>query len=456
MLVKDYLAKNPKSSDREVGEAVGLSGTTVNNIRKRLGIASNPAGHQPSGTPGLGAQNPKAVKPGEREIVEDAAGDQKRVTVKSCDLRTPEQVLAFAKIDTKVWRVVKVVTTSWEVTMRTGAVATSDGETTTTKHDVNTYTNFQIKLWLERTIPAATQDAMDHIIAEMKSYAPKYPTIARPRLKDEKFLYEIAAMADPQIGRLSWGKETGVDFDVKIATTILVNAVHDLLARVKDVPVEKILLPFTGDSFEMNDTTNETPTNHNRLNVDGRYINVFECGVKCVKQMVEACLTVAPVHILWVPGNHDPQSGYHLVRTIEAWFNRCKDVTVDRSPKPRKAFRYGDVFLGFTHGCGLKTKDVGAVFMSEFRHLIADAKHIEVHMGHTHKMNEVRTAFGNTETGGIRTRILTSMSGPSNWEYEAGFHNFQCAEAYKWSSKYGYVGHESVYAKMDMAGKGKS
>jgi hypothetical protein len=393
--------------------------------------------------------HPASVKPGEREMDETLAGDQKCLTVKSCDLRTVEQVLDFAKIDTKIWRVTKVVTNSWEVTMRTGQTTRTDGDTTTSKNDVNTYTNFQIKLWLERIVPAATQDAFDHIFADMKRYAPKYPTIVRPKTSGEKFLYEIAAMADPQIGRLSWGKETSVDYDVKIATTILVNAVSDLLDRAKGLPVERILLPFTGDSFEMNDTTNETPTNHNRFSTDGRYLSVFERGLECVKQMVEMCLVVAPVHILWVPGNHDPQSGYHLVRTIEAWFHNCKDFSVDRSPKYRKAMLYGDVFLGFTHGCGLKEKDISAVFMSEFRQMIARAKHIEVHMGHTHKMNETRASFGNTQSGGIRTRVLTSLSGPSSWEYESGFTNFQCAEAYRWSNLRGYVGHENAYARLE-------
>lgn len=445
MAVREYLREHPKAGDREVGEATGMKKHTAWAVRRRIGIAGNPPGIPP-GTGGV--SHPASVKPGEHEVDETISGDQKCVTVKSCDLRTVDQVLAFAKIDVKVWRVVKVVTNSWEVTMRTGCTSTTDGDTTKSKHDVNTYTNFQIKLWLERIVPATTQDAFDHIFADMKKYAPKYPVIHRPKLRGEKFLYEIAAMADPQIGRLSWGKETGTDYDVKIATTILVNAVADLLARTKGLPVEKILLPFTGDSFEMNDTTNETPTNHNRLNVDGRYINVFEHGLDCVRQMVEMCLTVAPVHILWVPGNHDPQSGYHLVRTIEAYFDRCKDVTVDRSPKPRKALLYGDVFLGFTHGCGLKQKDISAVFMSEFRQMIAQAKHIEIHMGHTHTMKETRALFGNTETGGVRTRILTSLSGPSNWEYEAGYSCFQCAEAFRWSSKIGYVGHENAYARL--------
>ena len=445
MAVRNYLREHPEAPDETVGAATGIPRSTVKDIRHRVGIAGRPNGARPGNDH---AGHPSSVKPGEREVDEAVSGDQKCVTVKSCDLRTPEQVLAFAKIDTKVWRVVKVVTNSWEVTMRTGQTTKTDGDTTVSKNDVNTYTNFQIKLWLERIVPAATQDAMDHIIEEMKLYAPKYPTIIRPKLKGERFLYEIAAMADPQIGRLSWGRETGTDYDVKIATTILVNAVADLLARVKNLPVEKILLPFTGDSFEMNDTTNETPTNHNRLNTDGRYLGVFERGLACVRQMVEMCLTVAPVHILWVPGNHDPQSGYHLVRTIEAYFDRCKDVTVDRSPRPRKALLYGNVFLGFTHGCGLKTKDIPGVFMSEFRQMIAQAKHIEVHMGHTHKMGEVRTTFGNTETGGIRTRVLPSMSGLSNWECDSGFSCFQCAEAYRWSNKTGYVGHENAYARL--------
>ena len=221
--VLEFLKDHPQATDEDTGMATGIPRSTVGDIRQRIGIAGRPVGALQGNNH---ATHPSSVKPGEHELTDERMGDQRILTVKSCDIRTIEQALELSQVDTKVWRVAdkpRPVLNHWQVTMRTGVTSTTDGETTTSKHDVNTYDNFQIKFALERIVPAATQDAFDNIFADMKKYAPKYPVIHRPKLTDEKFLYEIAAMADPQIGRLSWGKETGVDYDVKIATTNAIN-----------------------------------------------------------------------------------------------------------------------------------------------------------------------------------------------------------------------------------------
>jgi hypothetical protein len=109
---------------------------------------------------------------------------------------------------------------------------------------------------------------------------------------------------------------------------------------------------------------------------------------------------------------------------------------------------YGPTFLGFTHGCDLNRKDVAAIFMSEFREQIAPCRHIEIHLGHTHQSRETRTLFGNTDIGGVRTRVLQSLSALSNWEYDMGFTNFQAGEAFLWSSINGYAGQFSVPARL--------
>lgn len=445
MAVREYLREHPKATDREVGEATGLTTHTAWSIRRRIGVASNPTGIRP----GIGGtSHPASVKPGEREIDETVAGDQKCVTVKSCDLRTVEQVLAFAKIDVKVWRVVKVVTNSWEVTMRTGVTSTTDGDTTKSKHDVNTYTNFQIKLWLERVVPAVMEDAIGLVLASMKKHAPKYPAIIRATSKSADDVMLEVSPFDPHLGMLAWKPETGADWDIKIAADTLRHAVRDILARAtKAFHISRIVFPLGQDFYHLNSTEYVTPKAKNILSVDGRFPKIYLSGYECVRGMIDDCLAVAPVEVKYVPGNHDQATSFTLCHAISAHYDNCKYVQVDLSPKTRKAVTHGRVLLCFTHGMSEKGRDLPMLFASEFRKQFSACDWFEIHTGHLHKMREVRVTTGDEHDGKTRVRILPSLAALEAYAYEAGFSHQQCAEAYLWSKTDAYLGHLSVNAR---------
>lgn len=361
------------------------------------------------------------------------------ITTRSPNITTLGQALAYSKVDLSIWEVERHIINYWDVTM--GKQATDTGKP-------ETYTNFQIKVWLRRKTGESAEEVFNRLIEKAKTYAPKYPMIVRPPLpKGERFMYEMAVLADPHIARMTWGKETGMDWDTKIATAVLVNATDELLVRAKPYPIEKILIPVGNDTFEINDDTNTTPKNHNALYVDGRYIQVFERGVECLKQIVDHCLEIAPVELIWVQGNHDPQISLHLVRELASWYHHEKDVSVDVTPPKRKCVIYGKTFLGFTHGVGLKLNQIPAIFMSEFRDKLYGCNHIEIHLGHTHQMKDTNVLTGSTEGGGVRVRVLQSLTARSNWEYEMGFSNNQAGEAFLWSNVNGYYGHFSVPAR---------
>lgn len=434
-----FMGEHPGYKQREVAEALGFSRHAV---RRAIKAGKYEEGLQMNGD--TNKEETASIEISDSTTI---------VTTRSANIKTLEAALAYAKVDLNVWEVDHHIINFYETTMKHSPKTEGESEegawTAETTHQIDTYTNCQVKVWLRRIIPKETEDALEKIIQKMGEYAPSYPMIKRPSLPHgEKFLYEVAVLADPHIARMSWGKETGVDWDTKIATSVLINATDELLLKSKPYPVERILIPIGNDTFEINDPSNTTPRNHNALYVDGRYINVFERGYDCVREMVDHCLEIAPVTLMWIPGNHDPQTSYHLVRVLEEHYSRCKDVVVDRNPPSRKGIVYGPTFLGFTHGCDLRQKDVAAIFMSDFREQIAKCKHIEVHLGHTHQSKETRTLFGNTEIGGVRVRVLQSLSALSNWEYDMGFTNFQAGEAFLWSSINGYAGHFSVPARL--------
>jgi hypothetical protein len=446
--VRDYLREHPKAYDREISEATGINARTVCKIRHRIGLPTNPPGFHP----GTMRPHPASVKPGEREMDETLAGDQKCLTVKSCDLRTVEQVLDFAKIDTKIWRVTKVVTNSWEVTMRTGQTTRTDGDTTTSKNDVNTYTNFQIKLWLERIVPAATQDAVDSIVESMKKYAPKYPRVIVPSAKPsgDDIMLEISPF-DPHLGMLAWKPETGTDWDIRIAVNVLRDAVRNILSRSGSFAIKRIVFPLGQDFYHLNSTEYVTPKAKNVLSVDGRFHKIYLSGYECMRDVIDDCLQVAPVEIKYVPGNHDQATSFVLCHALMAHYDKCKHVSVDLSPKARKAVTHGRVLLCFTHGMSEKARSLPMLFASEFREQFSRCDWFEIHTGHLHHMKEVRITTGDEHDGKTRVRILPSLASLEAYAYEAGWLHHQCAEAYLWSARDAYLGHLSVNAQAESA-----
>jgi hypothetical protein len=399
------------------------------------------------------------LKPGERRVTKQEGDDTQSLTVRSCDITTLEAALAFAQVDLTVWRVKTHTVKFYEVTMRTGVKTTETierdsegvktGSTVVAEHTPNTYTNCAIHVVLERLIPKVIEDATALVVESMKQYAPQYPAIVRAvsKFKDNVML-EISPF-DPHLGMLAWAPETGADWDIKIATEVLRNAVSDILQRASSMPVQRIVIPVGQDFYHLNSTEYVTPKAHNVLSVDGRFPKIYLSGYECMRGMIDDCLAVAPVELKYVPGNHDKATSFTLCHALSAHYDKCKHVTIDLSPKARKVIVHGRVLLGFTHGESERGRDLPMVFASEFREEFGKCDWFEIHAGHLHKMRESRVTTGDEHDGMTRVRILPSLASLEAYAYEAGWSSQQCCEAYLWSARDAYLGHLSVMARRD-------
>ena len=300
-----------------------------------------------------------------------------------------------------------------------------------------------IKLTLRRRITRATQIEAETILDRIRQHAPQYPKLGKlPKAKDAHML-ELA-LFDVHFGKLAWRCETGQDFDLPIIKKRYVGAVVEMLGKVTCFPLEKILLPIGQDFFHVDNKRNET-TAGTPQDVDGRYPKVWAYGKLAAIEVVEMCAQVAPVEIIYSPGNHDELTSYHLCEYLDAHFRNCDRVTVDTEPKSRKYVPYGPVVLGFTHGNEEKHGDLVSIMLHEARELMATRRTLEIHTGHFHKAKETRHVNTDTHAGGVRVRTLPSLSGTDRWHYSKGYVGaMQAAEAYLWSKRTGYVGHFSA------------
>jgi len=334
------------------------------------------------------------------------------LTTRSLDIKTLADALRVSKVDLKVWEVERYVCNSWEVTMGSVKTGTERAET---------YTNYQVKVWLRRILPTVLETAMERLLKrlEMGKFGKQKTEIKKPEPGARRYLLELSLM-DAHFALLAWNRETGDDYDLKEAERSYAVTVEDLLVKTAGCQPEKILLPIGNDFFHVNNPEGMTPRGHNILDVDGRLCKVVEVGERAIIQAIQRCLHVAPVQVLWIPGNHDPETSYFLCRTLKAYFAANPDVVVDVSPPPRKYFRYGCNLIGFTHGNEERHGDLPTIMATERREDWSACRHFEWHVGHVHKKRETRYSAGDTY-GGVQVKTIPSISGTDAWHFKKGY-----------------------------------
>lgn len=402
--VRDYAAKHPGKSKSQLARDLGISRTWLREALAKGG---------PEGTPATPAEGV--------EFAESNSGGQ--LVVRSFTVRTVDDALEKGEVDTAVWSVDRFVVNSWEV-----AAKDTNGK-------LHTRQLWQVKVWLIRRVTKAVETAAESLWDRMKADAPAIPRVKYGKRGDH--LLEISPF-DAHFGKLAWRHETGEDYDLAIAEKRFVAVFETLLDRAQHWPLEKIVIPV-GNDFLHIDTPLNTTGHGTPQDVDGRYPKLIETASMAMVRAVERCRTVAPVELLWVPGNHDPRTSWHVAQFLWAWFRNTNGVSVDHSSLARKYLSYGPTLLGFTHGDSEPHRDLPTIMAGEVPKRWADARFREWHLGHFHKQKQTQYNAGDT-FGPVVVRVLPSLSGCDQWHYRKGYvKGVKGAEAYLYSKETGPV-----------------
>jgi molybdenum-dependent DNA-binding transcriptional regulator ModE len=239
--------------------------------------------------------------------------------------------------------------------------------------------------WVKTAADKKQQEAMlrEFVTDLMEDVKGKAPTVKPPTMTNADLL-AVYPIGDHHHGMYADGDETGGrDYDCKISAHALETAV-DYLATLAP-PAEDALLINLGDYLHANDSTNETPGHHNRLDVDTRYGRVMHSGALALVHSILRLLRKHKRVFVWnMRGNHDPDAAFALALAISFYFHNEPRVVVDLGASLYKYHRFGQNLLGAHHGHGAKAADLPLIMATDRKQDWGETSFRVWHCGHIH------------------------------------------------------------------------
>lgn len=268
------------------------------------------------------------------------------------------------------------------------------------------------------------------LIEEISKWSPNYPTFKREKTSEGHCL--VFDPADIHIGKICSSFETGEDYNMQIAVKRVREGLHGILNKSTAFNIDKIIFIAGNDILHI-DNPKRTTTSGTPQDTDGMWYENFITAKKLLVEVIETLMTVANVHVVYNPSNHDFMSGFMLLQCVEAWFGKCKQVTFDNDMKHRKYTTYGDNLIGSTHMDGAKQQDLPLLMAHESGAWWHECKHRYVYGHHIHHKSS-------KDYMSVCVETLRSPSGTDGWHHRNAYqHAPKAIEGFIHHPKHGQV-----------------
>jgi len=330
------------------------------------------------------------------------------IQIQDLENKTPDEMMQLHGYDPLKWDLKNSSNKAWN-----GA-----------SKEQGTYTLYSSSI---KVTPAVNKVSLEHIEKMFsKLKVPKVEDIEYRNVGNK--LLEIPIM-DVHLGKLAWDKETGQDYDMKIAEYIYKSTIRNFISRIDRNQIEKIIFPIGQDFFNVDN--DKSSTNKGTLqNIDSRWQKMFDKGFLLVFWAIEQLKQIAPVEVCYIPGNHDLTTSYYLIYCLGREYRESKCVNVDISPKVRKYYEYGKCMIGYSHGEEPK-KNLYELMQAEAPEIWGRTKYREFHLGHLHSRHL-------EEHLGFAIRRIASITRSDAWHTLQGYIGaIQQAQAFIWDKEKG-------------------
>jgi UDP-2,3-diacylglucosamine pyrophosphatase LpxH len=222
----------------------------------------------------------------------------------------------------------------------------------------------------------------------------------------------VLPIFDAHIGKMAWGEETGEDYDIRIAGKRYIQTIMALVERAQHIGIERIIFPI-GQDFLHYTTHDQKTAKGTPQDSDLRWKKMYREGKNLLRDAILFMEKIAPVQLIFSPGNHDEIFSFFLMENIGDYFRNHPNVNWDGDIKARQYVRIGVNLIGFSHG-NEEGNRLFELMQQEARELWGKTIYAEWIVGHTHQEKV-------EEKSGVVKRTVRSISGTDYWHYKKGF-----------------------------------
>lgn len=202
------------------------------------------------------------------------------------------------------------------------------------------------------------------------------------------------------------------DWDVKIASQVLLDSTERLANRVGDAEVGVLL--NVGDFFHADSSKNET-TAGTRVDVDTRIGKTFKLGGRLFQILIDKMLkTHKRVIVINVRGNHDSDMACHLSSCLELLYDKESRVEVLANYSKFIHLQWHNNLFVFHHGDRIKHEQILQTVIKNLDNEWSQSKNRYCHLGHIHH----HTA---REVGSMHFEHFGSLTSTDQWHSDSGY-----------------------------------
>ena len=202
------------------------------------------------------------------------------------------------------------------------------------------------------------------------------------------------------------------DWDVKIATRVLIDAVDRLSSRVGNAHTG--VLVNVGDLFHADSSANTT-TAGTPVDVDTRIGKTFKLAGRLFQTIIDKMLQVhQEVVVINVRGNHDSDMACHLSSCLELLYDREPRVNVLKNYSKFLHWEWENNLFVYHHGDRVKHEQILQAVVTNLDEEWSRCKHRYCHMGHIHHQMS-------KEIGTMIFEHFSSLTATDQWHSDSGY-----------------------------------
>ena len=293
--------------------------------------------------------------------------------------KSAEEIITLLKIDTDKWRLSqywnKQMGDHWRVSALVSQIKNSD------------------------------KKLFEDLLENWKPKKYKLPKVNIDKIRTDDPVCGVISLQDIHFGKE--GNDT-IDKDFEDTITYLIN---------KAAPVnyiERMYFVVGGDLINMDTfsgtTTSGTPLD-NCMSATEAYVQAFDAMHWAINYIKTFCKELV---IVYVPGNHDRLSSYHLVHALSKSIE-SDQVTWDIKYEERKVHVWHNNFNAFEHG-DKRSKNNPLIYASEYPREWGATTNRTLFKGHIHTDRKVEYMTSN-ETAGFIEKTLPSLGKADYYHY---------------------------------------